>query len=81
MNKYKQSLNYIKDAFIPNLQELVDKEEPNKPHLEGDGYWNGEMVYDIWICPNCGKEYEIDYDGKYNYCPQCGQHIDWSDYE
>lgn len=28
-----------------------------------------------WICPNCGKDYEIEYDN-YDYCPNCGQAID-----
>lgn len=69
----------VRETFS-NLQELVDKETPIKPNLEGDGYWNGELVMDTWICPNCDKHYEVDYD-KYDYCPNCGQHIDWSDYE
>lgn len=38
------------------------------------------LVYDTWICPCCGKHYEVDYDN-YNYCPDCGQKLDWSDEE
>lgn len=49
-----------------------------KPNLEGDGYADGHLVYDTWICPNCEKHYEIDYDN-YDYCPNCGQHIDRSE--
>ena len=58
----------------------LEKQIPKTPNYEGDGYWDGELVYDTWICPNCGKDYEVDYDD-YKYCPECGQAIDWSDSE
>lgn len=35
-------------------------------------------MYDTWICPNCEKHYELDYE-EYDYCPHCGQKIDWGD--
>ena len=64
---------------IDTLQELVDKATPKKPFYEADGYdENGELIYDTWICPNCNHYYEVDYDD-YDYCPNCGQPIDWSD--
>lgn len=54
--------------------EALEKQEPKTPNYEGDGYWDGVLVYDTWICPCCGKEYEVDYDD-YKYCPECGQAI------
>lgn len=33
----------------------------------------------MYDCPNCEKSYEMDYE-KYDYCPNCGQAIDWSDW-
>lgn len=57
--------------------EALEKQLPMEPDYEGDGYADGELVYDTWICPNCGRHYEVDYDD-YEYCPQCGQRIDWS---
>lgn len=57
--------------------EALEKQIPKKPTFEGDGYWNGKLVYDTWICPNCEKDYEVEYD-EYDYCPNCGQAIDWS---
>ena len=57
--------------------EALEKQMPKKPSVEGDGYADGHLVYDTWICPNCEKHYEIDYDN-YDYCPNCGQHIDSS---
>lgn len=56
--------------------EALKKQIPEKPHLEGDGYAGGQLVYDTWLCPNCGTSYEVDYDD-YDYCPNCGQRIDW----
>ena len=60
----------------------LEKQIPKRPDCEGDGYADGEIVYDTWICPCCGKGYEVDYDN-YDYCPNCGQKIDqvvdWSE--
>ena len=55
--------------------EALKKQIPEMPDYEGDGYADGFLVYDTWICPSCGKHYEIDYD-HYTYCPLCGQRID-----
>lgn len=55
----------------------LEKQIAKKPDIEGDGYADGQLVYDTWICPCCEKHYEIDYDN-YDYCPNCGQHIDRS---
>ena len=68
-----------------DVYESLEKQIPKKPDIEGDGYANGYLVYDTWICPNCETHYEIDYDD-YDYCPKCGQAIDksvmdWSDEE
>lgn len=57
--------------------DVMEKQIPKEPCYSGDGYYNGEIVIDTWECPCCGKEYEVDYDD-YEYCPNCGQHIDHS---
>lgn len=69
----------VKKGFtIKGLLESREKQTPKKPDLEGDGYGDdGVLIYDTWICPCCGKRYEIDYE-EYDYCPNCGQAIDWS---
>lgn len=57
----------------------IDRATPIKPAIWGDGYDDeGNLIYDMYDCPNCGKTYEIDYDD-YKCCPNCGQVIDWSD--
>lgn len=58
--------------------EALEKQIPAVPDYEGDGYADGELVYDTWICPNCGKYYEVYFDD-YEYCPECGQAIDWKE--
>lgn len=68
-SNYEHKIEFLKIA-IETLEKQVSKE----PNYEGDGYSDGELVYDTWICPNCGKYYEVDYDD-YKYCPECGQAI------
>lgn len=54
-----------------------EKQTAKRPDYEGDGYADGQLVYDTWICPCCGKRYEVEYD-EYDYCPNCGQKLDWN---
>lgn len=58
--------------------EALEKQIPQKPILQADGYYDGELVYDTWLCPNCDTAYEVDIE-KHKYCPNCGQAIDWSE--
>lgn len=71
----------ISEGFtFKSLLEAGEKQKAKRPDYEGDGYSDGHLVYDTWICPCCGKHYEVDYDD-YDFCPACGQCIDWSDEE
>ena len=63
-----------RDAF-DIATEVIDKQIPKEPIWEGDGYADGEMVYDTWRCPECDLPYEQDQ--IHNYCPNCGQKILW----
>lgn len=50
---------------LQTLQELVDKETPMKP----------VKIFERVCCPKCSfPVIIID-----NYCPNCGQRLDWSD--
>lgn len=71
---------YKQLGALEEVREAVEKRKAKEPYYEGDGYADGQLVYDTWICPYCGKAYEVDYDD-YGYCPNCGQHIDWRDEE
>ena len=72
---YRIISDYESIGTVEECREAVDKQKPKKPDYEGDGYDDkGELVYDTWICPNCDKKYEVDYDD-YKHCPNCGQAI------
>lgn len=61
--------------------ESVKKQIPKEPTFDGDGYApDGTFVWDEWLCPHCGTRYEVDYD-QYDFCPNCGQSIDWVESE
>lgn len=78
--RYVADMNVEISKLKAENKALKDRQTPKKPDVEGDGYADGHLVYDTWICPNCNERYEIDYDN-YDYCPNCGQHIDRSDLE
>ena len=71
----KEAIKLVEEACILAC-ECMKKQIPKIPNFEGDGYWDGQLVYDTWICPNCDSRYEVDYD-EYDYCPNCGQALDW----
>lgn len=67
---------YRKVGTLEECRAAVEKQTAKRPDYEGDGYADGHLVYDTWICPRCGKHYEVDYD-EYDFCPDCGQKLDW----
>ena len=73
---FKAIVKYDIDINEKELMKAIEKQIPKTPALEGDGYSLGELVIDIWYCPNCDTAYELDYH-KYKYCPNCGQRIEW----
>nr|DAG29345.1 MAG TPA: rubrerythrin heme iron peroxidase [Caudoviricetes sp.] len=62
---------------IGSAVSLLEKQVPKKPTYVGYAS-GGTFVRDEWICPNCGSRHELEYDD-YEYCPNCGQIIDWSE--
>lgn len=49
-----------------------------KVNYSFDGYYNGDPVVDTAECPNCEHEFEFDTpEWEANYCPACGQALDW----
>lgn len=64
---------------VEECKEAMKKQKSEVPDIWGDAYDNdGNIIYDMYTCPNCGKSYEIDY-SDYNYCSECGQRLDLSD--
>ena len=73
----------VADCTILNkvaILEALQKQIPQQPDLEADGYSDGELVYDTGYCPRCRQDYEIEYH-KPKYCENCGQALDWSEIE
>lgn len=57
---------------------IIAEQEPKTVLYSGDGYADGEMVYDMAECPSCGYSYEYgDKDWKEPFCPHCGQPLKW----
>lgn len=77
-NALEEIQKYRALGTVKQLRKAMDKQRATKPNIWGDGYDdNGNIIYDMYDCPNCNKSYEIDYD-KHYYCPNCGQALDWS---
>lgn len=77
----KELEQYREIGTVKECWETIEKQIPTKPNVWGEGCGDdGSIIYDTYDCPNCGKSYEIDYE-EYDYCPNCGQAIDWSDVE
>ena len=74
--------------FDGNEYDIIDKcptieaEPVRHGRWEGtaDGYWNGELVYDIWNCSECGFDADgADERPDWKYCPNCGAKMDVTD--
>ena len=76
------SLYYNKDRDdqdIDLIESIVNKEIPRSPIQFG--YWydpDRSNVHVGWKCSNCGAKYRVYYTD-YDYCPHCGQRLDWSE--
>lgn len=58
------------DELFGLVRKAINKQVPIKPYI---------FMLATWTCPKCEKSYEDD--DKYDFCPNCGQAIDWSMYE
>lgn len=57
----------------------LKKQIPKALDYEANGYdTSGELIYDIAVCPSCGRHFELDFDEEAKFCPGCGQALDWS---
>ena len=77
---YKIINDYESIGTVEECRKAMEKQKPKAPDYEGDGYADGHIVYDTWICPNCEERYEVDYE-YYEHCPKCGQAISWESEE
>ena len=73
---YDQVPDFEIEANIEPLRELIEKATPKKPTV---AVASKEKDYCRWICPVCGRLHNNNY--PLSYCCDCGQKIDWRDYE
>ena len=78
----KAVLNAIYNSYgaleAINSIRAIPSAEPKEVMYSGDGYADGEMVYDIANCPNCDYEFEYsDFIWGCKFCPECGQALKW----
>ena len=85
----EKTVNEIKDnvMFADNISSdirwditsaIVNGTPLKKGHwvgLEYDGYADGNPVYDIWECSECGWEHNGEDDTLTCYCPNCGANM------
>lgn len=70
-----------KKPILPTLKvarSAMKRLIPANPSL-----WCGDdnsLVYDMYDCPNCDNSYKLDH-GKHEFCPKCGQALEWEDSE
>ena len=78
MNTFTSEILLAEGAeYFDKCIEALKKTIPEQVYLEGDGEWDGRIVYDTAKC-SCGKTFEeADDDWECNYCPRCGQRLKW----
>ena len=66
-------VNAVISALRPVSRERVEKVWRGEWMGSGDGYADGELVYDIWECSHCGYviDEEDDPDMLPQFCPKC----------
>lgn len=83
MNKYQEALENAVDCGIISkdwkvLKELVDKATPKKPKIkafnEAEPWDCADYFVERNACPACERKMI----NKSDFCPNCGQAIDWS---
>ncbi len=76
VREYRELKKFKEIGTVKEFREAMEKQRAKTPYIWGDGYSDGYPVYDMYECPNCGENYEID-GHKYDFCPNCGQAINW----
>ena len=77
---YDTMMLYEIQDVLEDLPSVQPK--PMQVDLEGDGYSDGQLVYDYGKCPKCGWDFEYgDKDWEEPYCCHCGQKLHWFESE
>ena len=73
INRLAEAMCIIGNALRPVSREQVEKMWKGEWMGSGDGYADGELVYDTWTCSECGHviDEEDDPDMLPQFCPKC----------
>ena len=74
-----QSYPGMKDCIKEVIDGISSGQQKQQVLYYGDGYSDGEMVYDMAECPSCGYLFD-EGDGLFRtepFCPHCGQPLIW----
>lgn len=67
----------LKEVFSNQKEADVAPVRHGKWYGEYDGYADGEPVYDMWFCSECGWDCDGQEDEPmWKYCPNCGAEMD-----
>lgn len=71
--QFMEALGMALTALRPVSREQVEKVWRGEWIGSGDGYADGELVYDTWTCSECGHviDEEDDPDMLPQFCPKC----------
>ena len=76
MNKYEKAFNHLGEhASFDTVDEMIDIKELVEKATPKKLLYSEEYI-SFSHCPNCKKVVPIRGD----YCPRCGQALDWSEY-
>lgn len=72
-----KSLGHCEDKNLEVLEELVERATPKAPNGKHSGWRSPDgvsvLTFFEYSCPHCERRVtDID-----NFCPNCGQAIDW----
>lgn len=66
------------ESWLMSYKELIKRNTPRMVNYYGDGFYDGDMIYDGAECPNCDNDFEEDDENwGMSYCPHCGQKLQW----
>ena len=73
-SEYTEAMNLAISALTPPTQEQMERVFGGSWEGSADGYADGELVYDMWTCSECGYfiDEEDDPDMLPDFCPKCG---------
>ena len=71
------------DVFLQDIEackmgiQALEKRIPKKVKKEFATVGGCITCFETTVCPSCGENFEET--GYYDFCPDCGQALDWSD--